>query len=244
MKPFLPAAAVVAALVSAGTGTDYTAKRALAMVAHTSLEMESTTRMEVDGQPIDRAGGDGGSLEERTVEQTYKVLAHAEGAPTKVRRAFGTVTRKTTTNMGERSFDGGGDGPLNDVTLELTLDEDGDVITAVVDGSDPAQESALNGHRLTLAFDGLLPLDDVAADATWDLESAAILRALGLDLEDAYFPIPPTDDTGDLAQPRGSRGARGSALRGLAGCTWKGEATFKGETEHDGIACLEFAVEL
>jgi hypothetical protein len=58
MKPFLPAAAVVAALVSAGTGTDYTAKRALAMVAHTSLEMESTTRMEVDGQPIDRAGGD------------------------------------------------------------------------------------------------------------------------------------------------------------------------------------------
>jgi hypothetical protein len=248
MKPFLPAAALVAALVSADARTDYTAKRALVMVAHTSLEMESTTRMEVDGQPVDRAGGGSGSLEERTVEQTYKVLAHAEDAPTKVRRAFGTVTRKTTTNMGEQSFDGGGDGPLNDVTLEITLDEDGDVIAAVVDGSEPDQESALQGHELTLAFDGLLPLGDVAADAKWDLESPAILRALGLDLEDAYFPVEPPDedggDSGGRGRGRAFRGARSSALRGLTGCTWEGEATFKGETEHDGIACLEFLVEL
>jgi len=237
------ASTLAAAALGTSLQTDYTQTRSLVMTATTSLEMETTvSTMEVDGEPVDRGGfGGGASLEERTVEQTYQVLAHSEGKPTKVRRAFGTVTRATTSETGDRTSEGGGDGPLAGVVLELTL-EDGETAVEVVDGSEPDQESCLEGHGLTLAFDGLLPEGEVEADESWELSSEAIQRALGLDREDAYFPREEADQ-GDEGGRRRGRRDRGSALRSLIGAEWEGEATFQGETDHDGVACYAIGVE-
>lgn len=246
----LPTASLLLLAPGAEMGTDYTADRTYFLTASTSLEMETTEfSMERDGEPVEGRGGGGGnaSLEERTVLQAYRVLEHKDGAPTKVRRVFDTVSRETVSETGEESIEGGGDGPLHGLALVITADGD-DVEVEVEDGREPDQESALEGHSLVFAFDGLLPEGEVEEEATWELESDAILSALALDMEDAYFPRAERSDEGGEGG-RGGRGRRGggdraSTLRSLVDAEWEGEATFHGETEHEGIPCFEIALEL
>jgi hypothetical protein len=240
MKALIPLAASLAAL--GGASTDYTAPRTLRVLAETSLELETTAfTMERDGEPVEAGFGGGSSLEERTVEQTFRVLAHEDGAPTKVQRAFETVERKTTSEMRGESTEHEEEGPLQGVTLELTLDG-GEVEVEVVGGTAPKAESALKGHSLTLSFDALLAAGDAGGDEAFDLPAEAILTALALDLEDALFPRPETPEGGEGR--RGFSGPRPSALRNLARAEWKGTATPRGEVEHEGVPCLELGLKL
>ena len=252
MKPLLlPVAALAFFTVDGTPETDYAAKRTLRIVASTSLEMETTDfSMERDGEPVGGGfGGGGGALEERTVEQTFTVVAHSDGAPTKVQRAYETVKRTTTAEMGEETVEGGSEGPLQGVTLELT-EEDGEVSAEVIDGDAPDNDAVLEGHSLTLALDALLPQGEVAEEDTFEIESDAVMKALGLDMENGYFPREERSEEAEGGEGRrgGRRGGRGGAPGGstfgnLANVEWSGEGTFNGETEHEGLTCLEFTLE-
>jgi hypothetical protein len=251
MKALIPLAAAALALQAGGLATDYSAARTLKCSVETALELETTVfTMERDGEPLGGGFGAGGtSLEQRTVEESFRVLEHADGAPTKVRRAFETVQRKTASEMGGETSENEEQGPLQGVTLELAL-EDGEVAVEVVEGRKPDQEAVLQGHALTLAWDGLLPPGDAAEGESYDLEPQAILRALSLDLDGAYFPRPERAEGGADVQGgrdgnwRSSPGRRPSALRNLATAKWEGTATRKGEVEEDGVACVEIALKL
>ena len=237
---------------SADVATDYAREHTLRVTALTSLELETTAfEMTRDGEPVGGGFGGGGnaSLEERTVTQTYRVLERDEGSPTRVQRAFETVSRSTTSERGDQTFEGGGEGPLQGVTLELRL-EDGELVTEVVDGDEPSEEAALEGHSLTLVLDGFLPEGSVEDGDSWDLESDVLLHALGLDMEQALFPPEERAEPEEGGERGGRRGGqrggapRGSNLRPLTTATWSGKATFKGAGDHDGEDCVEIALEL
>jgi hypothetical protein len=245
-----PLAALLLCAPAEMSGTDYSSKRTLNIVRSASLEMETTEfSIERDGEPIgSNFMGGSSSLEERTIEESFTVLEQTEGRPTRVRRAFETITRDTTSEMGEETMESSSEGPLQGVTIEVFLEDD-EVLAEVVDGDEPDDEAVLEAHSLTLTLDGLLPEGEVEEDDAWDLESDAIRTALGLDLEDAYFPREERTEEEDGGEGRrGRRGSwrtsRSSAMRPLLGLEWSGEATYEGETEHDGVTCMEFALEI
>lgn len=251
MKALIPLAALLLCAPAKMSGTDYTSKRTLNIATSVSLEMETTEfTIERDGEPVgSNFMGGFSTLEERTIEESFTVLEQTEGRPTRVSRSFETIQRETTSDMGEETMESDSEGPLQGVTIEVFL-EDGEVLAEVVDGDEPDDEAVLEAHSLTLTLDGLLPEGEVEEDDEWDLESDAIRAALGLNLEDAYFPREERTGEDDGGEGRrGRRGGswrtpRGSALRPLLGLEWSGEATFEGETEHDGVTCLEFALEI
>ncbi|MEM7309222.1 MAG: hypothetical protein AAF682_21235 [Planctomycetota bacterium] len=250
MNALGPLSALPLALLPAGeASTDYSAERSLHIVAETTLELEVVAfSLERDGEPVNRSGGTGTSLEERTVEQTFRVLEHEDGTPQRVQRVFDTVAQTSTSESDGETSETESDGPLAGLTLELEADE-GDVTATVVEGSEPSSDAILEGHSLTLALDALLPEGEVAEDDSWELETDAVMHALGLDLEDALFPRPERDESattgrGGRRGGGGGGGSRGSAMRNLLGVEWEGTATWKGETEYDGQACHAIELEI
>ncbi|MCZ6597697.1 MAG: hypothetical protein O7B99_08675 [Planctomycetota bacterium] len=232
--------------------TDYTSERTLRIECETVFEMETTAfEMERDGEVIDRPfGGGNASKEVRRVAYVDQVTAHADGEPTAVRRAFEEVDATNTSEFGEESNESDAEGPLAGVTLELSL-EDGEIVVEVVEGEEPDEDAALEGHGLTLALDALLPPGDVGEDASWDLEQDAILRALGLDLEDALFPRVEREEE---ERPEGRRGGRGgfrggrgggSTARQIVQLEWEGTATLAEESgEWEGRTCAIVDLEI
>ena len=117
MKALIPCAAAALALQAGGLATDYSAARTLRCSVETALELETTvSTMERDGESGPGFGAGATNLERRTVEETFRVVEHADGAPTKVRRAFETVQRKTASEVGGETNENEEQGPLQGVT--------------------------------------------------------------------------------------------------------------------------------
>ena len=256
MKLWIPLAATGAlggaALAGSTLATDYSADRTLRIESTVAMETESTTEMERDGEPVDRGFGRGQSTTmTRTVVHFDKVLEHADGRPTKVERTFDDVSIAGVASFGENERELDRQSPLSAVTLELTL-EDGEVEVEVTDGTEPDAEQALQGHRLELALDALLPDGEVEADSSWELDGEQVARALGADLERALFPPVPREGgegRGGRGGGRGGRGMRGGGGNNLGGmfaeAEWDAKATVVSlEADHDGALCVEVELEL
>ncbi|MEW6071485.1 MAG: hypothetical protein AB1726_02675 [Planctomycetota bacterium] len=230
--------------------TKYEKDRTLRIETKSTVEMETTSfSMERDGEPVEgRMGGGGSSSDVRTVVQLDTVLESADGAPTKVRRVYETAEGSTSRTFGDQSSEQERESPFSGLELVLTL-EDGEVAVEVVDGDEPEDE-LLAGHRLDLALDALLPADEVAEGDTWELDSAAIARALGADLDAILFPRPRVEE-----EPSGGGEGRGGGMRGgrgpgvfqlLVNEEWEGEAKLVSESEEtdEGTgAVIEFTAE-
>ncbi len=239
-----PALAGLTLVVGAAElNTRYDKERTLTVSIESSQTMETVaSEMTRDGEPMEGFGGrSGGGGTESSLECTYTdtLLSEDEGAPTRMEREYGDVARTTTMGFGEESRDMDRTSPLDGETLSLHVDEDGDTIAKLKDDDDPEHDDMLKGHSLTLPLDGLLPEDEVSEGDSWEPEAAAILTALGLDVQGALFP--PEERSGEGWGGRGGggggRGGRswggsgGSSLRYLNDAEWDSEATLTERTE-------------
>jgi hypothetical protein len=211
-----------------------------------SMDMETTSmHVERDGQPIEASGGMSSSTK-REIAWTDKVLEHKDGAPTKVRRAFGDLKQSSAYTFGENENTSERDGSLNGVTLELTRGDDDKVEAKAVEGDAPGE--ALVGHQLTLPLDAFLPDKEVAADDGWELDAAAIKRGLGIDLTNVLFPPPaeePSSGGDSGGRRRGGRGFGGGTSMLLSNDKWEGKATLSDAKEDfEGAACHVIKIEL
>lgn len=203
-----------------------------------------------DGEEVDMSGRMGGpSTTARTGVILDTFIAVKDGAPTHVERTFETLGSNSARMRRDEEVVSDWSGPLEGVTLELLL-EDGEVVVDVTDGSEPDDEALLEGHRLALGLDALLPAEGVALGDEWEIEGAALMRALGLDLDAVLFPPAPRPELEGGGGPGGGNrggGFGGGAPAGFAGlfldADWDIEATLAAELEDlDGIACyvIEF----
>ncbi len=236
-------------LLSAGPGleTDYTRPRLLRTTAETSFELETTSlEMEVDGEPVDHpmGGGGGGSDGAYTVVTIDRVVERDGGRPRLVHRTFEEAAGSATMYFGEQSFDQEMDSPLSGATLAIAVDDDGEIDVSVEDGSEPDDESALEGHRPLLALDALLPTAAVEEGDSWEVGSADVAHALGLDVARALFPpSDPDEDSGDGR--RGGRRGGGSSIGFLSTADWEGEVTLAdADADWEGTPCVRLSVKL
>ena len=224
--------------------TDYAAERTLRVTSETEVTVETTDfSIERDGEPMDTGGWGGGgpSTTATSIVHLDKVTAHEDGRPTGLERTFEQAGR----SGGEDSVDS----PLDGETLVLTMDEDGDVRTELESGVSPDPESVLEGHRLTLALDALLPEDEVSGEDSWELDGEAVAEALGIRLSATLFPRPEYEPGGG---GRGEGGGRRRGPGGMGGRTaerlfqsaeWDASARLAAETvQVDGVEC--FVIEL
>jgi len=224
--------------------TDYATEGTLRIERETTVFLETIDfAMERNGEPIESRGGFGGGDVElmRTVVQLDRVVAHEDGVPTEVERTFESVS-------GEDVYAGEGrslDAPLDGVTLALALDDDGEVVAEATEGSVGAEQ--LEGHELTLALDALLPDEEVTPGDSWEVEAESFMHALGLDLEQALFPLPEQDERGggEGGRSRSRGGPRPNPFARVArGATWDVTARLADETvELDGVECLVIELE-
>ena len=260
MHRFIIPTAALALFAADGLTTNYSAERTLRISSETKAAVETTDFSFIrDGEPQDfggRGGGAGGSELSREIVQLDTVMAHADGAPTKVKRSFDTV-ESTSSRAGRdgEMQEVDADSPMDGETLILSLDDDGDVVAALESGDDPDEGSMLIGHSLTLALDALLPGEDVDSGESWELDKDALLRALSMDVESAIFPRRAPEGGGEGRGERG--GGRGGFGGGRGGgspvaffkdADWEGKASYSGSTEEvEGLECavieLEFEAE-
>jgi len=219
--------------------TDYSKERKVRFAFETSLELETTSqKSERDGQPVEPRGSMSFKTA-RSLEWTDHVVERAEAAPKKVVRSFGDQKQSSTVTFGDREMPSDQEGALQNVTLELTQGEGG-VEAKAVEGDAPSE--ALEGHKLQLVLDALLP--DGEAEQ-WELDNDAIRRVLVLDLAKAMFPPPQPTEGGEGGGRRGSsRGFGGGST--LGSIEWEGDAKLWDQTEeYDGAACkvIELQIE-
>ncbi len=210
------------------------------------VSVESTARFETTASEIERDGetqsGNVGAKSETHREEVHvdTVVAVEDGKPTKVRRHFTELGGTSLTEFGDNSRERELESTFSGITLELSADAEGHVDAKVVEGRDPEGEGALEGHRLELFLDGLLPSADVKEGASWDLESAAIVRALRMDMQAKLFAPPAREEGGgEGGRGRGRRGGgRGGSDSMLATSDWKGTAKLVSlDEEKNGVAC-------
>jgi hypothetical protein len=234
----------------AALSTEYKTDRALKMEIESTLKME-TTSMEItrDGEPM-QGGGGGGASEVRHKEvHVDKVLAVKDGKPTKVRRTFETLNGKTSMTIQDNPVERENECPLEGVTLEIKRDDDGKVDVGAVEGKAPDGKE-LEHHVPENFLDGLLPDGDKKVDATWDLDSDAIKRALRLDVSEALYPRPERPEGGGEGEGRG-RGRRGGMRGGggnlnfLGNAEWHGKAKLVAtDKDVDGKPCAVIELKL
>ncbi|MAF67669.1 MAG: hypothetical protein CMJ84_18700 [Planctomycetes bacterium] len=247
-------AAFLLTLSGSSISTDYDKLEAVRIETETVYTMETTDfSMTRDGEPVDApwGRGGGGSEEVRTVVQVDRVVERQDGAPSVIRRSFELIEGSSARERGEEVFESERECPLSEVTLELSLDDEGDVIAEVVEGGEPDDDALLEGHSLTLALDAFLPEGDIDEGDRWDLEAEAVLRALSLDLDAALFPEPEREDDwgGEGRRGRGGRGGGrmggGSTSALFKQAEWEGEATLIAmEEDVDGETCVVIQIEL
>ena len=234
----------------AALSTEYKTDRALKMEIESTLKMETTTmEMVRDGEPMNGPGGGGASETRHKEVHVDKVLAVKDGKPTKVRRTFETLSGKTSRTMGGEPMDSEIESPLEGVTLEIKREDDGKVDVGAVEGKAP-EEKSLEHHVPENFLDGLLPDGDKKVDATWDLDSDAIKRALRLDVREGLYPRPERPEGGGEGEGRGGRGRRGGMRGGgnlnfLANAEWHGKAKLVAtDKDVDGKPCAVIDLKL
>ena len=236
-----------------GLATDYQKAGRLRIETTSSFSMETTSfSMEVDGQPVDNPRGGGGpsSKEKRSIVLVDEYLESKDGRPSRVRRTFDKLEAAGTTEFGERTMEIERETPLADVTIELTVGDD-DVTVKAVEGS-VSDDALLEGHLPDLALDALLPDKDVDVDDSWEIETEAIVRALGFDVEPVLFrrSEQPREEGGEGRRGGGGRGGFGRSMGGgtsqlFRTGTWEGKATLASlSEEHEGASCAEITLEL
>ncbi|TAJ22066.1 MAG: hypothetical protein EPO68_03835 [Planctomycetota bacterium] len=232
--------------------TKYTAESKLAVDTRFEMVLETTEfTMERDGEPVEgRNFGGGGTTIKRHSAWTDHVVATADGQPTKLRRSFDDLEQTTSTKMGETEREVESDAPLEGVTLELSIGEDGKVSSEVVDGTAPGDSALLDGHALALQLDALLPSEAVEDNASWDLDKDAIRTTLGVGLTEKLF-VRAQDAAAEAGAERGGggRGGRGGGGAGRSArlfelAEWTGKAVLKGEEDVDGVACWVIELEI
>lgn len=228
------AAAALAFVAEGSLSTDYSKERGVRVESEVEMRLETSSSFER-----------GGEMQEMTsaVEQKRKTahvdrwLEHEGGALTKVRRHFETLDHEASMTFGDQERSDDRKGSLVDVTLELTRDGDEIKIDAV-EGDAPGE--ALEGHRLELALDALLPGEDVETGAEWHPDGDAVKRALGLDLSNVLFPPPAPEEPSGGEGGRGRGRSRGPSMTTMMfqHAEWECTATLKdGDEEHEGAAC-------
>jgi hypothetical protein len=178
--------------------------------------------------------------------QVDEVQAHEGRKPTKVKRTYDKVAGEV--KFGDNTLPL--ESPFEGSTLALTGDDE-NVKVEFLEGKKPDHEGAMDGHKLGLALDALLPEKDVEKDAHWDLDSAQIKHALGLDLRKALFPPPPAPEGagggggGGGGGRRGGMG-RGGGMGGIPGdAEWTGKAKLVSlDEEVDGQKCAKIEIEI
>lgn len=247
MRLFVSIALAVAFASSAALQTDYTRERSLHISTELLYELEtSSSEMLRDGEPVESRFGSDWSLElSRRSEHVDRVLEHSDGRPLRVQRSFEELEGSSTMQFADDYRESEADCPLAGVTLEIEVDEDGEVEVTVVEGDEPDDERLLEGHVPTLALDALLPEGELEAGESWDLEQDAILTALGFEAARALFPAPRREDRGG---ERGGRrgGGRGDSLAPMfENMELEGSATLEeGTEEHDGLECVVLSIEI
>jgi hypothetical protein len=229
--------------------TQYKADRALRMEIDSSLKLETTTmEMERDGQPVEGMGG--GMSSETTHKEIHvdKVVEAKDGKPTKVHRSFEKVGGKSSRSMGENSNDTDIESPFDGVTLEIKRGEGDKIDVTAVEGKAP-DAKAFENHLPENFLDGLLPEGEQKADATWDLDSAAIKRALRLDVTKSLYPPPERDESGGGGQGGGGGRRRGGRMGGgpdvMQLAEWKGKAKLLStDKDVDGKTCAVIELKL
>jgi hypothetical protein len=241
-----------ALLVLAGgvtLGTDYSKERVLKVDYEYQMAMEQTEMsMERDGQPVEGRGGAGAKMDTTWhIVQLDEVQAHEGKKPTKVKRTYEKVGGEANMTFGENENTTPLESPFEGATLQLTGDDE-DVKVKFLEGKQPDHEGALEGHKLGLALDALLPDKDVDKDTHWDLDSAQIKHALGLDLRKALYPPPPPPENAGGGGGGGRRGGAGRGGRGgsiPADAEWTGKAKVVSLDEDvDGLKCAKIEIQL
>jgi hypothetical protein len=243
---------LVAGLSTAGSelATDYGRVRTLRTTSELELDLE-TTRMEmkVDDEPAERpeGGGMSSSLVRRSTVAD-EILEGAGGTPKRLRRRFERLADENTSTFGEGERSDERDYPLQGVTLELALDEEGEVHSELVTGQRPDDAALLEGHALAQPLDAFLPDGAVELEASWELDDAAVKRALAMALDAKLFAEPPLEERGrgERGEGRGPRGrGPGGGARSLGRIEWEGKATLVAlDAERDGVKCARIALEL
>jgi hypothetical protein len=231
--------------------TDYGRTRGLRVATEAEVDLETVAfEMTIDGEPAERPGG-GGAPSSALTRKTVLVdqVMEGQGAiPKKVRRSFETIEEASEMTFGDETRESEREGPLQGLTVEMTRDEAGAVSVEVVEGQEPDDEKLLEGLELTLALDALLPEGEVELGASWELEDAAVRRALSGALDARLFPEaqPEEGAGGERGQGRrGGPGGRGGAARLIALVEWKGKATLaEASAEHEGEPCAVLELEL
>lgn len=202
-----------------------------------------------DGVEQDMGGMMGGpSSMTRTIQVTDHYTLVESGRPKTLERTFDALNHESKRMRRDEEMVTENTGPLEGVTLGLTL-EDGEVEVEVLAGSEPDDDALLEGHSMNLGFDGLLPREKVELGATWAPESAALFRALCLDVDAQLFPPPARAE----APAGGGQGRRGGGMRGgggnaigkmILGAEWELEATLSEDHEDvEGTDCLVISFE-
>jgi hypothetical protein len=256
---FKPVLLSCAALLVAGTqlSTDYSPDKGFKVEVLTELSMKTTSSsFERDGEPVEGRGGGSGDMASSMKHQAVivdTIVAVKEGKPSKLTRSFESLSGASTMSFGGEETTRDAEPQLDGVTLTLARAENGEIEAKVTEGTSPSSSDCLEGHRLELALDALLPEGEVADGASWELDKDAVRRALGLDMEKAYFPrAAPTE--GDSPRGGGGGGGGGRFRGGMGGggdsrvldlADWEGTATLTEEkVEHGGVACRVITIEL
>lgn len=250
MKLIIPALAL-ALLTGDGVElkTKYTEGHALRVETTATFRIETVDMtITVDGEEREGFGAGASAADARRIVHVDRVLALADGEPTKLRRSFEEISGSGSMSFGDQEQELEFECPLSETVLELTLD-DGEVVAEVSEGGSVDSE-LLEGHHLELALAALLPDGELAEGEEYELEGAALVRALEADMHDSYFPPPAREEAGERGE--GGRG-RGRGMRGrglglaqlLEAGDWNVQATLEAlEGEFEGEACVVISLEI
>ncbi len=231
--------------------TDYEALQVLRVERTTSFFLETVAlEIEIDGEPVDRPMGQGrGGVTTTTnsvVLHDYKTTS--EGVPTHIIRTFEELGSAVETGEDEQDLPANPALPEAGLKIDIQVGEDGEQTITVVEGDAPENEKFMKKQAMVLALDVLLPADAVEVDATWELDTDAVRKALG-QIMPARAPRPEgqgrrrrgDDRFPQDGPPQGRRGgSRGNGAIGqfLKEAEWTGEAKLiSTETEHEGEMC-------
>lgn len=227
--------------------TRYAAETALRVESLLEVELESTTSMVRDGEPVEGRGGFGAGSSSTTHRSVAvdRYLEAPDGVPGRVRRRWTELEGGTEVSMGGEDRSLPLESDFADLEVEIARDADGETSVETVAGSGPDVD-VLARLRPELALDAFLPTGPVAATSEWSLDSAAVLRGLGLDL--TLFRRPEREGEGGGGPGGGRRGGFGGRGGGvdsqLASAEWSGRATFVGVEDFDGVECARIALAL
>lgn len=242
--------AAAGVLVEATLATRYATERTFEVtVAVESANETLSSEMYIDGEPMEGRGfGGGGSSTSMSYSYTDTAKEVKDGVPTKVERSFDEVSASTEREGRDGPMEMEAESSFDGLTILITGEDDESEVE-IVDGEEPEGEGRLEGHRLSLPLDTLLPEEAVEPGATWDIEGEALMIALGAPLEGKLIDRPQRGGEGG-GEGRGGRGGmRGGSPRtglgAIAGGEWSITATLTDETEEaGGLECAVISLEM